>query len=97
MSISTVNYQETFFPKPELTRILSIRTYNALHQIQLELKSNTLSVQSNIGGVTYGHLGLLMTNKKYAILLPVVYVRPVYPGILKVPRNTTRVTSYKLK
>ena len=35
MSIYTVNYRETFLPKLDLTRILGISTYNALHQMQL--------------------------------------------------------------
>ena len=93
MSISTVNYQETFFLKPDLTIILSIPTYNDLHQMQLELKSKTLSVQSNLFEGTHGHIGLLITNMKYTTLSPVAYVRPVHPGILKISRkrNTCRL------
>ena len=97
MIISTVNYRETFFPKPDLTRILGIPTYDALHQLKLELKSNILSVHSNLGGGTHGHLCLLITNKKYATLAPVAYVRPVHPGIVLIPNNATCVEPYKLK
>ena len=97
MSISTVKYQETFFPKPDLTIILGIPNCDALHQMKLELNSNDLSVHSNLGGVSHGHLGILMTNMKYATLSPVVYVRPVHPGILQISRNATCVASYKLK
>ena len=97
MSISMVKYHKTFFPEPYLTRILSIPTYDALHQIQLELKSNALSVHSNLGGFTHVHLVILMTNTKYAILPPVPYVRPVHPVILQIPNNATCVTSYELK
>ena len=49
MIISTVKYRETFFPKLDLTRILGIHTYDALHQMQLELKTNAISIQSNLG------------------------------------------------
>ena len=77
--------------------IRGIPTYDALHQMQLELKSNDFSVYSNLGGVPHGHFGLLMTNTKYATLPPVAYVRPVHPGILQIPSNATRVTLYKLK
>ena len=97
MSISSVNYQETFLPKPDLTRILGIPTYYALQQIQLELKGKALYVQSNLVEGTHGYLRLLMTNKNYATLSPIPYVRPVYPGILQIPNNATRVTSYELK
>ena len=65
--------------------------------MQPELKSNALSSHSNLGGYTDGNIGLFMTNMNYATLSPVAYVRPVYPGILKIPNNATRVASYKLK
>ena len=97
MRISTVNYQETFFLKPYLTRILRIPTYDALHQMKLELKSNALSIHSNLGGGTQGNLGLLMTNTKYATRSPVPYGHPVHPGIVQIPNNATRVAPYVLK
>ena len=71
MSISTVNYRGTFQSKLDLTRILGIPTYDTLHQMKLELKSNALSVHYNLGGVTLGHLELFMNNDKYATLSPV--------------------------
>ena len=73
MSIQLVNYRETYFTKPDLTRILGIPTYEALHQMQLELKTNALSVHSNLGGAVHGHLGLLMTDVQYALLSDTVY------------------------
>ena len=97
MIISSVNYRETFFLNPDLTRILGIPTYDALHQMQLKLNNNALSVYSKLGGGTHIHLSLLMTNKKYTPLSPVAYVCTVHPGIIQTPINTTRVTSYKLK
>ena len=65
--------------------------------MQLKLKSNALSVHSNLGVGTHVHLGILMTTTKYATLSPVVYVRPVHPGNKYISCNTTRVASYKLK
>ena len=97
MSISTVNYHEKFLLKPDLTRILGIQTYDSLHQMQLKLKSNALYFHSNLGGGTNGHLGLLITNTKYATLSPVPYVHPVHPGIILITNNTIRVASYELK
>ena len=97
MSISTVNYIETFFPKLDLTRILGIPTYDSLHQMQIELKINALYVHSNLGGGTHGHLGLFMTNTKHATLPLVLCVRTVHPGILKIPNNDTSSESYELK
>ena len=97
MSISTLNYCETFFLKPDLTKILIIPTYNAFHQIQLDLKTKALFVHYNLGGATYGNLGLLMTDTKYSTMSNFLYVRPVHPVIILIPNNATRVASYELK
>jgi uncharacterized phage-associated protein len=97
MSIPAVNYRETFFPKPDLTRIIGIPTYDTLHQMQLELKSNALSVHSNLGGGAHGHLGLLMTNAQYALISDAPYERPEHPGVLHIPHAATRVASDALK
>ena len=96
MSISTVNYQETFLLKPDLIRIIGIPTYDNLHQMQLELKRNALSFHHKLGGGTHGNLSILMTNTKYAKLSPVVYIRPVHPGIMQIPSKGTCVASYEL-
>ena len=49
MSISTVNYRKTFFPKLDLTRILGIPTYDALHQIKLDLKPKLFMFTQTLG------------------------------------------------
>ena len=79
MSISMVNFYETFFPKPDLTIILGTPTYDDLHQMQLEILKNALSIHSNLGYATHGHIGLFMTNTKYAKLSNVLYVRTTPP------------------
>ena len=65
--------------------------------MKLEIKSSALSVQSNLGRTTHGHLGLFMTNITYIIMSPVLCVRPMHPEILLIPNNATRIASYKLK
>ena len=97
MNISTVKYQEVFFLKMDLARILGILAYDSLHQMQLKMKSNALSVHSKLGGGTRIHLGLLMTNTKYATLSPVPHICPVHPSILQIPNNATHVALYELK
>ena len=97
MIIYTINYHKHFLPKPDLTRILGIPTYDDLQKMQLELQSNDISVHYNLGGGTHGNVGILMTNTKYATLSFVLYLRPVHPGILQIPNNATRVSSYELK
>ena len=93
MSIPSVNYREIFPPKPHLTHIFSIPTYESFYQTQLELKTNAIYFHSNICGGTYDHLGLLMTDAHYALIFNAAYVRPVHPGILHIPNNSTRVAA----
>ena len=67
--MSTVKYRKNFFLKLDITITLGILTYGALHQIQLDLKTNALDVPSNLGGANHGHPRLMMTNTKDATLL----------------------------
>ena len=96
MIISMVTYRETFFPISDLTRILVIITYNALHQIQLELQTNSIYVHSNLGGATHGYLQLLTTNTKYATLSNIPYVCPAHSGIILISNNATQISAYKI-
>ena len=97
MSISSINYCETFYTELDLTRIIVIPTYYYFHRMQLELKTNALSVHSNLVGATHRYLILLMMDYKYSTLYNVPYVRPVQPGILLIPQNFTLIVSYELK
>ena len=97
MIIYTVNYHDTFFLKLDLTIILIIPTYDAIQQIQLDIKTNDLSFHYNLGGATIWHIRLLMTDAKYATLSNVLYVHTKHHGILLIPKNATRVASYELK
>jgi hypothetical protein len=90
MSISTVNYRETFFEHPDLTKIIGIPTFDTLHQLNQEIKSNAISVHANLGGGQHGHLGLVVSPDAYALLSDHQYVRPGLPDELVIPANATR-------
>ena len=92
MSIPAINYRETFFPNPDLTRIIGIPTYETLRTLNIELKTNAQSVHSNLGGGNLGHLGLILTPTQYALISPLPYIRPpVHPGVLTIPPGTARI------
>ena len=97
MSISAVNYYETFLPKPDFIITLGITTYDALQQKRLELKINALSVHFNLGGATHGHLRLFRMNTKYAMMPNILYIRYVNPDIPLIPNNDTRISLYEIK
>ena len=80
--------------KPDLTGILRIPTYDSLHKMQIELKTNAISVHSNKGGGSHGHLGLMVTgDQQYALISKVAYIRDLHPGELVLAKNATRVAA----
>jgi hypothetical protein len=89
MSIPTVNYREVFFEHPDLSRIIGIRTYETLHTLNQELKSNAKSVNSNLGGGQHGHLGLVVSPNAYALLSNMPQARPGHPAPLAIPQNAS--------
>ena len=97
MVISTVNYHETIFEHPNLTKIIGIPTYDALHLLHNEIKSNAISVHSNIGGVQHGYLGLVVSPTACALLSNSPFVPPINPGILSIPVVVTCNTHDELK
>ena len=90
MSIPAVNYRETSFEKPDLTLIIGKPDFETLYQLIIDLRTNALSVHSNLGGGNHGHLGLLMTPVQYALEAQVAYIRPDHPGTLTIPAATAR-------
>ena len=88
-SSNTINYRE-MFPKTDLTPILDIPTFETVHQLIQEVKANAASVHSNLGGGAHGHLGLVLSPRKYALLSDAPYERPTHPGVLDIPNGATR-------
>jgi uncharacterized ParB-like nuclease family protein len=89
MSIPTVNYREVFFEHPDLSRIIGIPTYETLHTLNQELKSNAMSVHSNLGGGQHGHLGLVVSPNACALLANMPCARPGHPAPLAIPQNAS--------
>ena len=90
MSIPTVNYRESFFEKPDLTPVIGKPDYETLYQTIIDLRTNAISVHSNLGGGNHGHLGLLMSPAQYAVESQVPFIRPTHPGVLNIPVATAR-------
>ena len=68
-------------------------SYDTLHKMQIELKTNALFVHSNKGGGSYGHLGLMVTGDQYALISNIAYMREPYPGELVLAQNATHVAA----
>lgn len=82
--------KDTYFQHKVLTRIHGKPTYESLQNILTELKANASSVPSNIGGGIHGHLGLLVSNARYAALPHTIpWVSPGNPGPFAPPAAGT--------
>lgn len=86
---SNVDYRSNYFEHPTLTKIHGEPTYDTLQRLHNELKSNASSVPLTLGGGLHGHLGLVLSPARYAIVSNIPYVRPPPPGMLIIPPNAT--------
>ena len=77
---STFNYRDTHFERSHFTPIRGEPTYGTVHKLWNEVKANTRSVYSNLGGGTYGHLGLFLTTAQYAAISTTAFTRPDHPA-----------------
>jgi hypothetical protein len=89
MVFSGINYRETYFEFPELTKVRGEPTSESLFKLRNELKANAKSVYSNLSDGDHGHLALVLSDAQYALLTALPFIRPVFPGALVVPPNTS--------
>jgi methyl-accepting chemotaxis protein len=90
MVFSGINYRETYFEFPELTKLHGEPTSESLFKLRNELKANAQAVYSNLSDGNHGHLALVLSDAQYAILTPQAFVRPLFPGsLLTIPVGTT--------
>ena len=97
MSTTAINYRETHFEYPELTRVHGEPTFESLITMENELKANAQTVYSDLGGGAHGYLGLVLPPPKYAMISNVPFIKPPHPGPLVIPPNTTQHMATTLK
>ena len=74
-----IDYKNTCFDYPEITRIHREPTLGAIIELESQIDANTMSVSTYLGGEHHGHLGLVKTPERYANID--LYQHPVNPGI----------------
>ena len=85
MTIYTVNYRETIFEHPNLSKIIGVLTYDNLHIPRNNIESNGMRLDSNIGGRQHGYIGLVEIQSSYALLSNTHFVHQMHPGTLIIP------------
>ena len=90
MTTNMVDYRNTVFEHPTVTKIHGEPTFEGIRTIHKELMINAQTVYSDLGGGAHGHLGLVLSPRRYALLSNADYVRPQHPGQLVIPPGTTQ-------
>jgi hypothetical protein len=89
MSVSHINYRESYFQHPSLTKISGDPTYTSLAKLEKECKANGKSVSSTLGGGLQGHLGLICSAPAYNRVSPgVPFTRPTLPVLPDLTNST---------
>ena len=97
MASSGINYRETYFEFPELTKLHGEPNSESLFKLRNELKANAQAVYSNLSDGAHGHLALVLSDAQYALLTAQPFVRPVHPGTLLIPAGTPGPMATTLK
>jgi hypothetical protein len=84
-----INYRDTYFEFPELTKLQGEPNSESLFKLRNELKANAQSVYSNLSDGAHGHLALVLSPTQYATITAQPFVRPAFPGPLAIPAGTT--------
>ena len=94
MSVSQINYRETYFQYTTLTKIRGDPTYLSLSELERECRANGTSVQTTLGGGTQGHLGLTCSAPAYERVAPgTPFIRPVLPVL----QQTANATGFQIE
>ena len=77
------------FPFPTIPPVVGTATYNTIAEVNLNLNSNSVYVQSNLGCGTLGLLQLTVPPTVYNTLSVTPFVVPVNPGSVPIiPSNS---------
>jgi hypothetical protein len=91
------NYIESDFEYKELNKIHGEPTYETIERLHNQVKANAASVPSTLGGGNLGHLGLVLSAQKYAMISNDPFNLPNHPGQLIIPQNQTQAQIQVLK
>ena len=97
MAIYTTNYRKIIFEHPNLSKIMGVPTYDTIHLLHNEIKSNTMAVHSNLRGGQHGYLRLVISPTAYALLNNATFVCQVHPGNLITHITASRHAQEELK
>jgi hypothetical protein len=64
------------FPHPLLPTVQGEPDYQPIHSTRKSLQANSRAIDTHLGGGTVGHLGLVISNANYAMIVLKIYAGP---------------------
>jgi hypothetical protein len=86
MKYSTVEEVLASFPHPIIPSVEGDPDYQTIHDTRKFLQANSRSIDTNLGGGTLGHLGLIASDAAYSNIAPPTAVEPTVWEIPNAPR-----------
>ena len=80
------------------THIQGEPTYKYLKRFKNELRANTSSVDTDLGGGDHGYFGLVLTGEEYSKVGPNhLLIAPDVPDLLIIPQHTDTIIAMNMK
>jgi hypothetical protein len=78
MKYSTVEDFMESFPHPVLPTVQGEPDYQTIHATRRFLQENSRAIDTHLGGGTLGHLGLIITDASYVMIVPTTNDEPTF-------------------
>jgi hypothetical protein len=76
MKYATVEDVTASFPHPVLPTVQGEPYYQTIHTTRKFLQADSRAIDNHLGGGTLGHLGLIISDASYAMIVPTTAAGP---------------------
>jgi hypothetical protein len=81
MKYATVENVISCFTHPVLPSVNGKPDYHTLHAIRKMIRANACSIYTHLGGGSFGHIGIIMSDAAYEMISPLnAWENPEFPG-----------------
>jgi phage gp36-like protein len=78
MKYATVEDVIARFTHPAIPIVQGEPDYQTIHAIRKSLQANSRAIDTHLGGVTLGHMGLIVSDASYAMIAPATGSGPTF-------------------
>jgi hypothetical protein len=87
MKYATVKDVMTSVPHPVIPTVQGEPDYQTIHSTRKFLQANSRAINTHLGGGTFGHLGLIISDASYAMIAPTTDAGPTLWITPQAPRR----------